>query len=82
LRERGLGGDMAIGEPSEPLLDIHVSEGRVGVILIGGLNPLAVLQEQGIPQTTRSLSGLCDIAEFMGAEDAAYLGRRRYPHVD
>lgn len=82
LRERGLGGDMAIGEPSQPLLDIPVTEGRAGLILIGGLNPLAVLQEQGIPQTTRSLSGLCDIGAFMGVEEAAFLGRRRYPYVD
>lgn len=82
LRERGLGGDMALGDPSQSLLDIPVTEGRAGLILVGGLNPLAVLQEQGIPQTTRSLSGLCDINSFMGVEDAAFLGRRRYPYVD
>ncbi len=82
LRARGLGGDMAIGEPSRPLLDIPVTEGRAGILLVGGLNPLAVLQEQGIPQTTRSLSGLCDIGTFMGAEEAALLGRRHYPYVE
>jgi len=82
LRERGLGGDIALGEPGSPLLDIPVTEGRTGLILIGGLNPLAALQEAGIPQTTRSLSGLCDIGMFMRADEAALLGRRRYPYVE
>jgi len=82
LRERQLGGDLMLGEPSQPLLDVPVTEGSTGLILIGGLNPLAVLAEQGIPQTTRSLSGLCDIGVFMGVDEAAPLGRRRYPYVD
>jgi repressor of nif and glnA expression len=82
LRERGLGGDMLLGEPGRSLLDVPVAEGRAGLILIGGLNPLAVLQEEGIPQTTRSLSGLCDIGTFMAVEDAALLGRRRYPYLE
>ncbi len=82
LRERGLGGDLAFGEGSLPLFDIPVTEGRTGLIVIGGLNPLAVLREAGIPSTTRSLSGLADISAFMPFEDAAMLGKRSYPYVD
>ncbi len=82
LRERGLGGDLAMGEGSLPLFDIPVTEGRTGLVVLGGLNPLAVLREAGIPATTRSLSGLADISEFMPFEDAAMLGKRSYPYVD
>jgi repressor of nif and glnA expression len=82
LRERGMGGDLAMGEGSLPLFDIPVTEGRTGLIVIGGLNPLAVLREAGIPATTRSLSGLADISQFMPFEDAALLGKRSYPYVD
>lgn len=82
LRERGLGGDLAVGEGSLPLFDIPVTEGRTGLIVMGGLNPLAVLREAGIPSTMRSLSGLADISAFMPFEDAALLGKRSYPYVD
>jgi len=82
LRERGLGGDLAMGEGSLPLFDIPVTEGRTGLIVIGGLNPLATLREVGIPATMRSLSGLADISEFMPIEDAERLGKRSYPYVD
>jgi len=82
MRERELGGDLAMGEGSLPLFDIPVTEGRTGLIVMGGLNPLAVLREAGIPATTRSLSGLADISQFMSFEDAALLGKRSYPYVD
>ncbi len=82
LHERGLGGDLAMGEGSLPLFDIPVTEGRTGLIVMGGLNPLAILREVGVPATTRSLSGLADISSFMPFEDAAMLGKRSYPYVD
>jgi HTH-type transcriptional regulator, global nitrogen regulator NrpRI len=82
LRERGLSGEVAMGEGSMPLFDIPVTEGRTGLIILGGLNPLAVLREEGIPATTRSLSGLADISAFIPFEDAAMLGKRSYPYVD
>lgn len=80
--ERGLHGKLAMGEGSMPLFDIPVTEGRTGLIVIGGLNPFAVLREVGVPVTMRSLSGLVDIASFLDFEDAVMLGRRSYPYVD
>jgi len=44
----GLGGILMIGKPGRPLLDIPVSEGRVGMIVAGGLNPVAAVEEAGI----------------------------------
>ena len=82
MHEWGLSGDIVMGEASLPLLDIPVTEGRTGLILMGGINPLAVLHEVGIPVTTRSLSGVVDIARFSSFEDAERLGRPGPRYVD
>ena len=54
----GLGGILMIGKPGRPLLDIPVSEGRVGMIVAGGLNPLAAVEESGIPTVNTAMKGL------------------------
>lgn len=57
----GLGCIMSIGWPGQPLLDIPVNEGRIGVIVIGGLNPIAILEEKGIRIShTGAMTGLVD----------------------
>lgn len=56
----GLRGFMTIGWPDQPLLEVPVSDGWVGVIVIGGLNPFAILYESGIPAQGRALAGLAD----------------------
>ncbi len=60
LDEVGLGGFMTIGQPGRDLLDIPVDEGRAGAIVIGGLNPMAILEENGIRVVSRALSGLLE----------------------
>jgi len=44
----GLGGIMVVGRPNQPLLDIPVPQERAGIIIVGGLNPLAAVEEAGI----------------------------------
>ena len=56
----GLGGFMTIGWPSQPLLEIPVSTGSVGVIVIGGLNPAAILEESAIKTESRALAGIIE----------------------
>ncbi len=58
LVEVGLGGLLRIGWPSHPLLEIPVQEGRVGAIIAGGLNPVAVMVERGKKLDFKALSGL------------------------
>ncbi|MEW6515345.1 MAG: NrpR regulatory domain-containing protein [candidate division FCPU426 bacterium] len=60
LNQVGLGGFMTIGWPGQPLLDIPVSEGRAGAVVIGGLNPIAILEEDGIRVQSRALASLVD----------------------
>ncbi|OGQ94300.1 MAG: hypothetical protein A2521_14115 [Deltaproteobacteria bacterium RIFOXYD12_FULL_57_12] len=60
LQDVGLGGFLTIGWPGQPLLEIPVSEGRVGAIVIGGLNPIAILEEKGIRLQSRALAGMVE----------------------
>ena len=65
----GLGGFMEIGEPGKSLFNIPVSEGRVGAVVIGGLNPVAVFEEMGIRVASRALSGLLDFNHLFHYEE-------------
>lgn len=56
----GLGGILMIGKPGRPLLDIPVSEGRVGMIVAGGLNPIAAVEESGIATENTAMKGLLE----------------------
>lgn len=60
----GLGGILGVGYPNQALFEIPVSEGRTGLVVVGGLNPIAALREAGVPVTIRSLAGLVDYARF------------------
>lgn len=61
MEEVGLGGLFLVGWPGRPLLDVPVSEGRLGLVVVGGLNPIAILEERGIRvHRTGALAGLID----------------------
>ncbi len=58
MTERGIGGILLIGEPNRPLLEIPVGIDKVGMVIVGGLNPVAALEESGIPTESRAMSTL------------------------
>jgi len=64
-RAAGFPGILAIGRPGQPLLNIPVHEGRVGLLLATGLNPLACLWDRnllagGDPDAARPMVGPAD----------------------
>ncbi len=69
MKNHGLRGILAVGKPNRPLMDIPVSEGHAGMIVAGGLNPVAAAHEAGIRVSMRSLSGLQDFDAFGTFED-------------
>jgi len=77
----GLGGLMAVGLPNHPLLEIPVAQGCVGVIVCGGLNPIAAVVESGIGTTSAAMHSLCNFSELADytslQEYARELSRRR-----
>ena len=48
LRQAGIGGLVSVGEVSEAVCEIPVDLNMCGVILLGGLNPVAAAAEAGI----------------------------------
>ena len=76
LERIGLGGLMMIGRAGQRLLEVPVSEGRVGAIVIGGLNPMAILEETGLKVHSRALAGLIEFDRlFSYRELEARIGR-------
>jgi len=56
LKEAGLGGLMVMGNTSEPVCEIPVEVNRIGMIFIGGLNPVAAAEEAGIEAENYAMS--------------------------
>jgi repressor of nif and glnA expression len=68
LEKAGLGGFLKIGWSGQSLLGIPINEGRVGMVLIGGLNPVAILEEHGIKVHSKALSCLIDYKRLFSYE--------------
>ncbi len=60
LEKVGLGGVMEVGWSGQSLREIPINEGLIGAIVIGGLNPVAILEENGFNIYSNALSGLVD----------------------
>ncbi|MDH7598587.1 MAG: NrpR regulatory domain-containing protein [Sedimentisphaerales bacterium] len=71
LEEVGLGAIMEVGLPNQPLLDIPVAPARVGVIVVGGLNPIAILEEVEHRIVSRALAGLLEFDRLFDYRHAA-----------
>ena len=69
LENVGLGGFMRIGRAGQPLLEIPVSEGRVGAVVIGGLNPMSILEETGLRVYSRAMAGLFQFNKLFRYEE-------------
>jgi len=64
LKEAGIGGVYAIGNTSEPVCRVAIGLNRVGMVLLGGLNPVAAAVEAGIEVESFAESGLVDYAQL------------------
>lgn len=71
LKDVGLGGIMLVGWPGQPLLEIPVAEGRAGVVVIGGLNPVAILEETGTKIQSRALAGMVEYEQLFHYQEMA-----------
>jgi repressor of nif and glnA expression len=65
LRDAGIGGVFLLGGISEPVCQVPVDVNRVGVVLIGGLNPVAAAHEIGIESENHAMSTLVDYHDLV-----------------
>lgn len=69
LEEAGIGGVVRIGETSEPLCQIPVGPDKIGVVLLGGTNPVAAAEEAGIEAENIMESGTVDFESLVSFWD-------------
>jgi len=69
LMEAGLSGIMEVGEPNTRVLDVPVERDHLGVVVIGGTNPMAMAKEQGFEVRTSAMSALIGIDSMKHIED-------------
>ena len=60
LKDAGLGGILLMGNVSEPVCEIPIEVNRIGVVLVGGLNPIAAAAEAGIISESHAMSTIVD----------------------
>ena len=65
LKEAGLGRLIVMGEPSQPVCEIPIALNRVGMVLMGGLNPVAAAEEQGIEAENMSMSTVMEYQDLI-----------------
>ncbi len=58
-----------MGNIGEPVCEIPVDLNRAGIVLIGGLNPVAAAQEAGIPAENHAMSVLMDYQRLVRVSD-------------
>lgn len=67
LKEAGMGNVLVIGPTSAPVCEVPVHPGKIGMVLIGGMNPVAAAEEAGIEAENRAMAALLnyqDLVEF------------------
>lgn len=69
LKQVGFFGVVEVGRPSQPLFEAPVLADRAGLVVIGGLNPLAALEEAGIRTENRAMGGLIDFEKLVPWEE-------------
>lgn len=82
LQERDVHAILEVGRPGRPLFDVAISEGRAGMIVLGGLNVFAALAEAGVPIELQPLAGLEDVRAFRPYREIASFARPASPLLD
>ena len=80
LTHAGIEGVLATGETSESICQIPVEINRVGIILLGGLNPAASVLEAGLEVDNRAMSTVMEYGEFIPFDQIfkQHKGKRRF----
>lgn len=69
LKEAHIGGLLVMGNTSEPICEIPIDLNRVGMILVGGMNPVAAVEEAGIEAENHAMSTVIDYKELVNIND-------------
>jgi repressor of nif and glnA expression len=70
MNRAGFHGVIAMGEMSEPVCEIPVGLNKAGMVLLGGLNPVAVAEETGIEADNLAMSTVMEYQDLVSFHDA------------
>ena len=69
LEKVGINGVYVLGHTGEPVCQIALGSNRIGIVLLGGLNPVAAAVEAGVDVDNFSESGLIDFERLVSFWD-------------
>jgi repressor of nif and glnA expression len=69
IADIGIGGILLIGSPNQPLLEMPVGIDKAGIVIVGGLNPVAALEESGIPTESHATSTLFEYSKLISFKE-------------
>ncbi len=64
MSNKGIKGILMIGSPNKPLLEIDVGIDKVGIVIVGGLNPIAAIHEADIKTESKAMSTLYEYSKL------------------
>lgn len=70
MKELGIGGLLKIGSPNQALYEIPVGMDKAGMVVVGGLNPVAAIEEAGIETVNKAMSVMYRYEELVPFADA------------
>ncbi len=69
LRKSGINGVISLGQKSDSGFQIPIDVTKTGLILLGGLNPIAGAQEAGVVAEHHAMSTLLEYGNFVHIDD-------------
>ncbi|MFU8767045.1 MAG: NrpR regulatory domain-containing protein, partial [Candidatus Methanoperedens sp.] len=60
---------LELGEPNSDILGVQVGKDKIGIAVIGGTNPMALVHEHDIDIETQEMSTLLDIREMVHIDE-------------
>ena len=69
LKEAGLNGVLVIGETSQAVCEVPIELNRIGMVLLGGLNPVAAAAEAGIEVESHAMNTVLDYQSLIKFEE-------------
>jgi len=69
LKAAGLNGLLVMGNTSEPVCEIPVELNRIGMILLGGMNPVAAAEEAGVEAENHGMSTVMEYRDLIKFEE-------------
>jgi repressor of nif and glnA expression len=70
FREAGFSGLVTIGDTGEPVCEMPVGINKVGMILLGGLNPIAAAEEAGVEADNLAMSTVMEYDGMVKFDEA------------